>query len=101
MVVKHLPAWLRLKACSMRRRSHLKALLFELDAERLPQDLDGVGIGMQGAGNGGDQVLVFGEALQRLFDDGLAGAGNAEDEAESTLLTMDLEGVVNLPLRRQ
>src|SRR5262245_42420055 len=27
MVVKALPAWLRLKACSMRRRSHLKALL--------------------------------------------------------------------------
>src|SRR5262249_53163770 len=27
MVVRHLPAWLRLKACSMRRRSHLKALL--------------------------------------------------------------------------
>ena len=48
--------------------------------------------------DGGDQVLVFGEALEGLFDDGLAGAGNAEHEAEAALLAMDFEGVVNLLL---
>ena len=33
---------------------------FELDAEGLAEDLDGVGVGVQGAPDGGDQVLVFG-----------------------------------------
>ena len=74
---------------------------FELDAEGVAEDLDGVGVGVQGAGDGGDQVLVFGEALQGLFDDGLAGAGDAEHQAESALLAMDLEGVVNLLLLGQ
>ena len=46
-------------------------------------------------------MLVFGEALQGLFDDGLARAGNAEDEAEAALLAMNLERVVDLALRGQ
>ncbi len=33
---------------------------FELDAESIAEDLDGVGVGVQGACDGGDQVLVFG-----------------------------------------
>ena len=74
---------------------------FELDAEGVAEDLDGVGVGVQGAADGGDQVLVFGEALQGLLDDALAGAGNAEHQAQSALLTMDLEGVVNLLLLGQ
>jgi Flp pilus assembly protein TadD len=56
---------------------------------------------VQGAADGGDQMLVVGQALQGLFDDGFAGAGNAEHQTESALLTMDLEGVVNLLLLGQ
>jgi hypothetical protein len=74
---------------------------FEVDLEGLAEDFDGVGVGVQGAGDGGDKVLLFGEALQRLLDDGLAGAGDAEDEAQSSLLAMDLESVVNLLLKGQ
>ncbi len=74
---------------------------FKFDAEGVAEDFDGVGIGMQGAGDASDQVLVFGEPLQRLLDDGLAGAGDAEYQAQSALLTMDLECVVNLALRGQ
>ena len=81
MVVKDLPAWLRLKACSMSRRSHLKAELIELDLEGFAEDFDGVGIGVQSASNRGDQVLIFRESLQGLLDDTLAGAGDAEHEA--------------------
>ena len=61
---------------------------FERDAAGLAEDLDGVGVGVQGAADGGDQVLVVGEALQRLFDDALAGAGNAEHQTQSPLLTI-------------
>lgn len=35
----------------------------ELDTEGVAQDFDGVGVGAQGTADGGDQVLVFGEAL--------------------------------------
>ena len=64
---------------------------FEFDAEGVAEDFDGVGIGVQRASDGGDQVLVFGEALQGLLEDGLAGAGNAEHQAEPALLAMDFE----------
>ena len=74
---------------------------FELDAEGVAKDFDGVGISVQGARDGGDQVLVFGEALEGLFDDALASAGNAEHQTQSTLLAMDFEGVVNLLLMGQ
>ena len=46
-------------------------------------------------------MLVFGEALQGLLDDGFAGAGDAEHQAQSALLAMDLERVVNLLLLGQ
>ena len=36
-----------------------------------------------------------------LLDDGLAGAGDAEHQAQSALLAMDLERVVNLLLLGQ
>ena len=49
----------------------------ELDAEGIAEDLDGVGVGVQGACDGGDQVLVLGELLEGLLDDALAGAGDA------------------------
>jgi hypothetical protein len=49
----------------------------------------------------GDEVLLFRETLQRLLDNGFAGAGDAEHETESSLLTMDLERVVNLLLLGQ
>src|SRR5205807_1791355 len=68
----------------------------ELDAEGLAEDLDGVAVGVQGSANAGDQVLVFGKAQKRLLDDGLAGAGNAEHQAQSALLAMDPQRVVNL-----
>src|SRR5262249_45285145 len=74
----------------------LEGVALKLDPEGLTQDFYRVGIGMQSAGDGGDHVLVFGEALQGLLEDRLAGAGHAEDEAQSSLLTMDFEGVVNL-----
>ena len=74
---------------------------FELDAEGVAEDFDGVGVGVQGACDGGDQVLFFGEALERLFDDRFAGAGDAEHQAQSALLAMDLERVVNLLLLGQ
>jgi hypothetical protein len=74
---------------------------FELNAEGVAEDFDGIGVGVQSSGDGGDEVLVFGESLQRLFDDGLTGAGNAENQAQSALLTMDLERVVNFLLLRQ
>ena len=71
---------------------------FELDAEGVAEDFDGVGVGVQRARDGGDEVLLFGETLQGLLDDGLAGAGDAEHETESALLTMDFERVVNFLL---
>ena len=46
-------------------------------------------------------MLVFGEALEGLFDDGLAGAGDAEHQAEAALLAMDFEDIVNLLLLGQ
>src|SRR5262249_17874591 len=79
----------------------LEGGVIELDAEGVAEDLDGVGVSVQGACDAGDQVLFFGEAQQGLLDDGLAGAGDAEDEAETALLTMDLEDVVNLLLLGQ
>ena len=85
----------------MSRRSHLKAEEFELDAEGVAEDFDGVGVGVKGASNGGDQVLGFGEALQGLFDDGLAGAGDAEHQAKAALLAMDFEDVNDLLLLGQ
>ena len=42
-----------------------------------------------------------GRRCEGLLDDALAGAGDAEDEAESALLAMDLERVVNLLLLGQ
>jgi hypothetical protein len=75
--------------------------VFELDAEGVAEDFDGVGVRVQGACDDSDQVLVFGKALQGLFDDALARARNAEHQAKSTLLAMDFEGVVNLLLMRQ
>ena len=33
----------------------------ELDAKGIAEDFDGVGIGVQGSPNGGDEVLVIGE----------------------------------------
>jgi hypothetical protein len=51
--------------------------------------------------HGGDEVLVFGQPLEGLFDDALAGPGEPEDEAEPALLAMDLEGVVNFLLQGQ
>ena len=74
---------------------------FELDAEGVAQDFDGVGVGVQGACDGGDQVLFFGKTLQRLLDDGLARSGNAQHQAQSPLLAMHLERVVNLALLGQ
>ena len=37
---------------------------FKLDAASLAEDLDGVGVGVQGSPDGGDQVLFFGQTLQ-------------------------------------
>ncbi len=74
---------------------------FKLDAKSVAQDLDGVGVGVQGAGDAGDQVLFFGEALQRLFDDALPRARDAEDQTEAALLAMDLERVVDVALLGQ
>ena len=79
----------------------LEGVALEFDLEGIAQDFDGVGVSVQGAGDAGDQVLVFGEALERLLDDALAGAGYAEDQAESALLAVDFERVVNLALRGQ
>ncbi len=74
---------------------------FELDAEGVAEDFDGVGVGVQGSRDGGDEVLVVGEFLDGLFDDALAGAGHAEHEAESALLAVDLERVEDLLLAGQ
>ena len=78
-----------------------EGVAFELDAKGAAEDFDGVGVGVQGAGDRGDQVLIFGEALEGLLDNGLTGAGEPEHEAQSSLLTVDLEGVVNLLLLGQ
>jgi hypothetical protein len=56
--------------------------VLELDADGVAEDFDGVGVGVQGSRDGGDEVLVFGELLERVFDDGLSGSGDAEDEAD-------------------
>ena len=45
--------------------------------------------------------MVFGEALQGLLDDALAGAGDAEHQAKPALLAVDFEDVVNLLLLGQ
>src|SRR6185312_2336535 len=47
--------------------------MLEFDAEGVAEDFDGVGISVQCAGDGGDEVLVVGESLEGLFDDGFAG----------------------------
>jgi hypothetical protein len=60
----------------------------ELDAEGVAEDLDRVRVGVQRARDGGDEVLVLGEPLQRLLDDALAGAGDAEGQAEPALGTL-------------
>lgn len=70
----------------------------ELDADGVAEDFDGVGVGVEGACDGGDEVLALGELLEGVFDDGFAGAGEAEDEAEPALLAVDLEGVEDLLL---
>ena len=75
--------------------------VFELDAEGLTQDFDGVGVGVQSSCHGGDEVLVLGESLEGLLEDTLAGAGDAEHQAESPLLTVDFERVQNLLLSGQ
>lgn len=74
---------------------------FEFDAESVAEDFDGVGVSVQRSGNGGDEMLVFGKALQGLLDDAFAGPGQPEDEAEASLLAMDLERIVNLLLQRE
>ena len=101
MVVKRLAGVVEAEGLLDEPAFALEGGAFELDAEGVAEDFDGVGVGVQGAADGGDQVLVFGEALQGLFDDALAGAGNAEHQAESALLAMDFEGVVNLLLLGQ
>ena len=63
----------------------LEGGVVELDTKSIAQDFYRVGVGVQGACDGGDEVLIFGEALQGLLDDGLAGAGDAEHEAEPAL----------------
>ena len=50
----------------------------ELDTKSFAQNFDRVGVGVQRARDGGDEVLIFGKSLQGLLDDGLA--GDAEDE---------------------
>ena len=55
----------------------LEGVALELDLEGVAEDFDRVGVGVQRPGDGGDQVLVFGEALEGLLDDGLAGAGGS------------------------
>ena len=40
---------------------------FEFDAEGIAEDLDGVGVGVQGSRDGDDQVLVLGESLDDRF----------------------------------
>ena len=85
----------------MRRPLALEGVAIELDLEGVAEDFDRVGVGVQRPGDGGDQVLALGEALEGLLDDGLAGAGHAQDQAESALLAMDLERVVNLALKGQ
>jgi len=51
---------------------------FEFDTKRFAQNFYRVGIGMQRAADDGDEVLIFGKSLEGLFDDGLAGAGDAD-----------------------
>jgi hypothetical protein len=64
---------------------------FEFDAEGVAEDFDGIGVRVQRSGNGGDEMLVFGQPLEGLFDNAFAGPGQPEDEAEASLLAMDLE----------
>ena len=78
-----------------------ESVAFELDAEGLAEDFDGVGVSVQGAADGGDHMLVFAQAQQGVLDDRFAGAGHAEHQAQSALLTMDFQRVVNLLLRGQ
>ena len=79
----------------------LEGGVVELDTKSIAQDFYRVGVGVQGACDGGDEVLIFGEALQGLLDDGLTGAGDAEHEAKSALLAVDLERVVDFLLMGQ
>ena len=79
----------------------LKGGRFELDTESIAQNFYRIGVGVQSARDGGDEVLIVGEALQRLLEDRLAGARNAEDEAEPALLAMNFERVVDFLLVRQ
>jgi len=73
---------------------------FELDTEGVAEDFDRVRVGVQCPRDGGDEVLVFRELLHGLLDHAFARAGNAEHEAEPSLLAVDLECVDDLLLAR-
>ena len=63
----------------------------ELDLEGLAENAQGVGVGVQGPVNhrGNHPLGVVGE--ERLFEDALAGARLAQDQAKAALLGVNLE----------
>jgi hypothetical protein len=63
------------------------------DVEGFAEDLEGVGVGVEGAADGGGDELfrvVLGEGV---FDDAFTGSGFAHDDAEAALTGVDEEGV--------
>jgi hypothetical protein len=72
-----------------------------LKAKGLAQDAQGVAVRVEGAGDGGSDESFGIMILERLFDDGFAGAGLAQEQAQPALLAMDSQGVEDVLLMRQ
>jgi hypothetical protein len=79
----------------------LEGRAFERDSKRFAEDFDRVGVGVQGSRDGGHQMLFFREPFERFLDHRLAGAGPADDQAETSLLAVDSQRVVNFLLSGQ
>jgi hypothetical protein len=73
----------------------------EIDAEGGGEDFNGVEIGVKSSRYGWRDKPFLIEGFERFLQDGLAGAGFAEHEAESALLAMDSQGIENDLLVRQ
>jgi len=66
---------------------------FGLNGESVAEDLQGVVVGVQGAGDGGGDHAFGIVGSDGFFDDAFAGAGFAHEQAEAALLGVDFDGV--------
>ena len=78
-----------------------ESVALEFGIEGFAQDLDGIGVGMEGAADRGDELTLVLPLLEGFLDDGFASSRIADDQAQSALLAMDAQGIVDFLLPRQ